>query len=71
MNTSYLGNVVIPTQYTLDGSVFYEQKHWAVRLNLYNITNRKNWSAENPAVANDLITPDLPFHVQGSLTYRF
>jgi outer membrane receptor for monomeric catechols len=71
INTSYIGNVVIPTQYTLDGAVFYERKHWAVRLNLYNITNQKNWSAEDPAVANDLITADLPFHVQGSLTYHF
>jgi outer membrane receptor for monomeric catechols len=69
--TSYLGNVVIPTQYTLDGAVFYEAKHWAVRLNLYNITDEKNWSAEDPAVANDLVTADLPFHVEGSLTYRF
>ncbi|MGA2018799.1 MAG: hypothetical protein ABSH26_17810, partial [Opitutaceae bacterium] len=71
INTSYLGDVVIPTQYTLDGAVFYEAKRWAVRLNLYNITDRKNWSAENPAVGNDLITADLPFHVQGSITYRF
>lgn len=69
--TSYFGDVVIPTQYTLDGAVFYEAKRWAVRLNLYNITDRKNWSAENPAVGNDLITADLPFHVQGSITYRF
>ena len=71
MNTSYIGNVVIPTQYTLDGAVFYEAKRWAVRLSLYNITDEKNWSAEDPAVANDLITPDLPFHVEGSVTYRF
>jgi hypothetical protein len=71
INTSYFGDVVIPTQYTLDGAVFYERKHWGVRFNLYNITNRKNWSAELPSVGNDLITADLPFHVQGSLTYRF
>jgi catecholate siderophore receptor len=69
--TSYLGNVVIPTQYNLDGAVFYEAKRWAVRLNLYNITDQKNWSAEAGAIGNDLINADLPFHVAGSVTYRY
>jgi catecholate siderophore receptor len=71
INTGYIGDVVIPTQYTLDGAVFYERKHWSVRLSLYNITNRKNWSAEDPSVGSDLINADLPFHVQGNLTYRY
>jgi TonB dependent receptor/TonB-dependent Receptor Plug Domain len=71
VTTSYLGNVVIPTQYTLDGTLFYETGRWAVRLNLYNITNQKNWIAEAGAQGNDLITAAMPFHVQGSVTYRF
>jgi hypothetical protein len=71
ITTSYLGNVVIPTQYELDGTVFYETKHWGVRLNLYNITNQKNWIAEGGAEGNDLITAAMPFHVQGNVTYRF
>ncbi|HEY4988462.1 MAG TPA: hypothetical protein VII09_01575, partial [Opitutaceae bacterium] len=69
--TSYIGDVTIPTQYDVDGALFYEAKRWAARVNFYNITDRKNWSAESGAVGNDLITPDLPFHVQGSITYRF
>jgi outer membrane receptor protein involved in Fe transport len=71
ITTSYLGNVKIPTQYTLDGTLFYETDHWAVRLNLYNITNQKNWIAEAGAEGNDLITAAMPFHVQGSVSYRF
>ena len=71
VTTSYLGNVEIPTEYSLDAGIFYETSRWAVRLNLYNITNQKNWIAEGAAEGNDLITAALPFHVQGSVTYRF
>jgi outer membrane receptor for monomeric catechols len=71
ITTSYLGNVVIPTQYSLDGTLFYETRRWAVRLNLYNITNRKNWIAEGAAEGNDLISAAMPFHILGSVSYRF
>lgn len=71
MTTSYLGNVKIPTQYTLDGGIFYEATRWAVHANLYNITNRKNWIPEGGPEGNDLITAALPFHFQISATYRF
>jgi outer membrane receptor protein involved in Fe transport len=71
MTTSYLGNVKIPTQYTLDSGIFYEATRWAVHANLYNITNRKNWIPEGGPEGNDLITAALPFHFQVSATYRF
>jgi catecholate siderophore receptor len=71
VNTSYLGNVKIPTEYTLDAGIFYEQPKWALRANFYNITNRKNWTAEGPAEGNDLITANLPFHWQIMATYKF
>jgi len=69
--TSYFGNVEIPTQYTLDGAVFYETTHWDMRLDLYNITDEKNWTAEAGSVGNDLISASMPFHVQARVTYRF
>jgi hypothetical protein len=59
INTSYIGNVRIPTQYTWDGSIFY------------NITSRKNWIAEAGAQGHDLITAAMPFHYQVSASYRF
>lgn len=71
INTSYIGNVRIPTQYTWDGSIFYETRKWNVRANFYNITNRKNWIAEAGAQGNDLITAAMPFHYQISASYRF
>jgi catecholate siderophore receptor len=71
IDTSYIGNVRIPTQYTWDGSIFYENPKWSVRANFYNITNRKNWIAEAGAQGNDLITASMPFHYQVSATYRF
>ena len=71
MTTSYLGNVKIPTQYSLDSMVFYEARHWSIHANFYNITNRKNWIAEGAAEGNDLITAAMPFHFQISATYKF
>jgi outer membrane receptor for monomeric catechols len=71
ITTSYLGNVKIPTQYSLDSTVFYEARHWSIHANLYNITNQKNWIAEGAAEGNDLITAAMPFHFQISATYKF
>jgi hypothetical protein len=63
--------VVIPTQYQLDSSLFYEQEHWAAHLYLYNITNQKNWVAEAGLQGNDLITAVMPFHVMGTISVKF
>ncbi len=71
INTSYLGNVTIPTQYALDAGLFYEARNWAVRANFYNVTDQKNWIAEGAAEGNDLITAALPFHFQISATVKF
>ncbi|MEJ1964658.1 MAG: TonB-dependent receptor [Gammaproteobacteria bacterium] len=69
--TSYAGGVEIPTQHTLDGALFYETERWSARLDLYNVTDQDNWVAESGAVGNDLITATMPFHIQGSVSYRF
>lgn len=71
INTSYIGNVRIPTQYTWDGSIFYETRRFSVRADFYNITGRQNWIAEAGSQGNDLITAALPFHYQVSATVRF
>ena len=70
ITTSYLGNVKIPSQYTLDGMLFYEAARWSVHANFYNLTNQKNWIAEGGAEGNDLITAAMPFHYQISATYK-
>ncbi len=71
IKTSYLGNVTIPTQYSLDAGLFYESPRWALRANFYNITNQKNWIAEGAPEGNDLITAAMPFHFQISATLKF
>lgn len=71
ITTSYLGNVRIPAEYTLDGTLFYEAARWSIHANFYNLTDRKNWIAEAGAEGNDLITAALPFHYQISATYKF
>jgi catecholate siderophore receptor len=71
ITTSYLGNVYIPSEYSLDGMLFYENPRWSVHANFYNLTNQKNWIAENGTEGNDLITAALPFHYQISVSYKF
>jgi hypothetical protein len=71
--TTELQNVWIPWQYELDASVFYKHKNFEAKIDFLNVTNQRNFStggsfAEN---GNDLITPLLPFHIQGTITIRF
>ncbi len=52
INNNYAGTLVIPTQYQLDGSMWYRYKKWDLRVNLSNITNRKNWAPPNAVYGN-------------------
>ncbi|HEY0793491.1 MAG TPA: TonB-dependent receptor [Chthoniobacterales bacterium] len=71
--TSELQNVKIPWQYEVDAAVFYEYKNFEARLNLFNVTDQKLFSSGGSAAGtgNDLITPRLPFHIEGTITYKF
>ncbi|PZU10218.1 TonB-dependent siderophore receptor [Sphingomonas sp.] len=71
MNTSYLGNVKIRTQFQIDGTIFYDVGKFTIYANLYNITNEKNWSAAGGSQGNDLINADLPFHWRLGARFRF
>jgi hypothetical protein len=62
---------VIPTQYTADAAIMYEGKAWEARIDFFNVTNEKNWTANAGAVGADLIVANLPFHVQGTVRFRF
>ena len=53
INNNASGTLVIPTQYELDGSVWYRYgKAWDFRLNVGNITDQKNWSPPNSVYGN-------------------
>ena len=65
------GTLVIPWQYTLDMSVFYQHKRFEARLSAINLTDEKNWSAPNYVYGNESIVADLPFRLEGRVTLKF
>ncbi len=69
--TTELGNVVIPWQHTMDAAVFYEAGRYEARLDFFNITNQYNWRPIGNGFGADLINPELPFHIQGSVRFKF
>ena len=65
-------NLKIPAQYIINASIFYKKQKWEARINFDNITDQKNWTAIDPDFAgNDVIFPQLPFHITGLIKYRF
>jgi outer membrane receptor protein involved in Fe transport len=71
VQADYIGQVEIPGQYSLNASVFYDVKRYEVRVNFYNVTNQWNWTADGGVFGNDVIMPNLPFHVDALVKYRF
>ena len=71
--TTELANVWIPWQYELDTSVFYNYKNFSARVTFFNITNEENFSTGGyiSASGGDLITVKEPFHVEGTIGYKF
>lgn len=71
--TSEALNVWIPWQYELDASLFYNYKNFGAKLSLYNITDQHNFSTGGfvSSSGNDLITIHEPFHMEGTLSYKF
>ncbi|MDB6094554.1 MAG: TonB-dependent receptor plug [Verrucomicrobia bacterium] len=62
----------IPSQYTLNASVFFEAKRWSVNLDFLNLTNQRNWIHNGDAyTASELIFPELPFRMEGYVKVRF
>jgi outer membrane receptor protein involved in Fe transport len=66
-----VGTIVIPAQYTLDVTFFYERKTWDARVMLLNVTDEKNWGAPNGVYGNESIIAELPFRLEGRVTYKF
>lgn len=71
--TSEVGNVWIPWQYQIDASLFYVHRNFSARVTLYNITDQENFSSGGyiSGTGNDLITVQEPFHVEGTIGYKF
>jgi hypothetical protein len=71
--TSEVNPIWIPWQYEIDSSLFYEQKNWEARINFFNITDQHNFSSGGfiAGTGNDLITIGEPFHMEGTVSYKF
>ncbi|MFI5337132.1 MAG: TonB-dependent receptor [Opitutales bacterium] len=62
----------IPSQYTLNASLFWERGPWRVNVDVLNLTNQRNWIHNGDAyTASELILPELPRRVEGYVKYRF
>jgi outer membrane receptor protein involved in Fe transport len=69
-NANDQGTLKIPTEYQLDGYIYYKQKHWDARLNITNITNRRVLDPIDVSFAgNDVIFVRKP--ISASLTMRY
>jgi hypothetical protein len=71
--TSEAENVWIPWQYEIDATLFYNYKNFGVKLSLYNITDQHNFSSGGflAGSGNDLVTIHEPFHMEGTISYKF
>jgi hypothetical protein len=62
----------VPSQYTLNASLFYETKTWSANLDVLNLTDQRNWIHNGDAyTASALIIQDLPLRLQGYVKFRF
>ena len=71
-NLYLFGHVKIRDQQTWNAAVFYKRKRFEARVDFLNLTDEFNWrSSSTPFAGADLVTRELPFHVQGSIKYAF
>jgi len=60
-NNGYYSSPTIPSQYTMNGSVFYDiSKQYQVKLSVSNLTNQRNVYNDIPFYGNDFITVGTP-----------
>jgi len=69
----YNGYVTIPWQHELDLTLFYKTKddHFEAKLAFLNLTNQRNFSPPNPVYGYDSVVVDWPFHLEGTITFKF
>jgi hypothetical protein len=71
INNNVAGTLVIPDQYTLNLTTFYEARSWFARLALLNATDQENWGPPNQTYGNETILAELPFRAELTLGYKF
>jgi outer membrane receptor for monomeric catechols len=62
----------IPSQYTLNASLFYVRSRWEINLDLLNVTDQRNWDHNGDAyTGSQLVFQELPFRMEGYVKFRF
>ena len=70
-NVSYYQSPVIPWQYTLNASIFYEWSRYTVTLSVYNLTDNWNWAPSPGFYGNDFLVRSDPRTVEFRLQAKF
>ncbi|HWA85773.1 MAG TPA: TonB-dependent receptor [Opitutus sp.] len=72
IDNNYAGTLVIPTQYTINASVWYRySKQWYFRVDVGNVLDAKNWSPPNPVYGNASINALPGTEVSFKVKYSF
>jgi iron complex outermembrane receptor protein len=61
----------IPAQVTWNGAIFYKRKNWEVQLNLFNLTDERNFQPTDTFASNDTVFPMEPFHADITIKLKF
>ena len=71
-NLDILGRVQIPAQYQLNAALFYKRKNFEVKLDVFNLTDRRNYTPiDTPFFGGDLVLQELPLNAQLTLKFKF
>lgn len=70
-NGYYYKSPVIPWQYTMNASVFYEWKQYTATMSIYNFTNQLNWNSAPTFYGNDFLVRNDPLTVEFRLQAKF
>ena len=71
INNNYAGTLVIPSQYEIDGSIWYTYRKVHYRVSVGNITNQKNWAPPNSVYGNASIFALAGTTVSFNVKYDF
>lgn len=71
INNNVAGTIVIPDQYTVDLTGFYDTKKYEFRLSVLNATDEENWSAPNAVYGNESIVAELPVRLEFTAKFKF
>ena len=62
---------VIPWQFTLNASVFYEWSRYTITASVYNFTDQRNWQPSPSIYGNDFLVQNDPRTFEVRLQAKF